>query len=497
MFCLGLIACQPAEPIAPNIPDSTQAANSLPPQLQDLQVYFNHNPDNEYTEPYRNITRSGDNLEQVILDTLRPAKKQIDMAVQEFRLPEVAKMLRDRAKAGVKVRVILENTYTRPYSSYTDLEIKKLPPRELKRYEDNKDLIDINQDGQLTSEEIEQRDAIVILKNAGIEIIDDRAGGRKGTSLMHHKFIVIDNQHVIVTSANFTMSDIHGDLTQKLSRGNPNSLLKINSSDLARVFNQEFNLMWGDRGKTKPRFGNQKPLRGVQSVQVGTTQVEVRFSPSPRKTDWQQTVNGRIAQTLSRSQTSVDLALFVFSDQALVNVLEPRRMAGVKMRGLMDAGFMYRPYSSGLDMLGVASWVCPESSAKTAKKPAEKSSAKTAKKPAGKSSKASNSKLSNHPWKSPIQTVGVPKLPPGDLLHHKFAIIDRNTVIVGSHNWTEAANHGNDETLLIIHSPVVATYYEREFDRLYNNAILGIPPAVQKRFKQERKNCSKRSLKIK
>jgi hypothetical protein len=53
MFCLGLIACQPAEPIAPNIPDSTQAANSLPPQLQDLQVYFNHNPDNEYTEPYR------------------------------------------------------------------------------------------------------------------------------------------------------------------------------------------------------------------------------------------------------------------------------------------------------------------------------------------------------------------------------------------------------------------------------------------------------------
>ena len=46
--------------------------------------------------------------------------------------------------------------------------------------------------------------------------------------------------------------------------------------------------------------------------------------------------------------------------------------------------------------------------------------------------------------------MGVPILPKGDLLHDKFAVIDNKTVITGSHNWSEAANHGNDETLIVI-----------------------------------------------
>lgn len=73
--------------------------------------------------------------------------------------------------------------------------------------------------------------------------------------------------------------------------------------------------------------------------------------------------------------------------------------------------------------------------------------------------------VENRPWAKPLTTVGIPKLPAGDRLHHKFGVVDKTTVITGSHNGSEAANRANDETLLVIESPVVAAHFEREFDR--------------------------------
>ena len=61
----------------------------------------------------------------------------------------------------------------------------------------------------------------------------------------------------------------------------------------------------------------------------------------------------------------------------------------------------------------------------------------------------------------------------GDTLHHKFAILDRNLILTGSHNWTNAANHTNDETLVAIQNETVAAHYQREYDRLYQNVTLG------------------------
>jgi len=83
--------------------------------------------------------------------------------------------------------------------------------------------------------------------------------------------------------------------------------------------------------------------------------------------------------------------------------------------------------------------------------------------------------LQNHTWSNPLNTVGVPILPKGDLLHHKFAVIDQNIVITGSHNWSVAANHSNDETLMVIENPIIAAHYQREFNRLYNKIRLGVP----------------------
>jgi len=468
LLALALAGCQRQVKSELSTPSPTPL-----PQDTFVQAYFNQEPTSKYTDPYRNLTRLGDDLEQKIVEAIVSAQSTVDVAVQELRLPRIAQALVDRHKAGVKVRVIIENIYARSYSSYTDTEVEKLPKRERDRYADSLRLIDLNGDGQLSQSEIDQRDALAILLKAKIPLINDSADGSKGSDLMHHKFVIVDGQRLVVTSANFTMSDVHGDLSRPASRGNANSLLNIESSQLATLFTEEFNLMWGDGpgGKPDSKFGLQKLPRPPRSMTIGDTLITVHFSPTSSKLPWSQSSNGLIGKTLSSGTQAIDMALFVFSDQTLVDLLETSHLQGVKIRALIDPGFMYRSYSEGLDMLGVS--LVDSVSAKKGKCKYE---------------------AQNRPWTSPMTTVGVPRLPPGDLLHHKFGLVDAKTAIMGSHNWTTAANTGNDETLLVVQNPIVAAHYQREFERLYTNAILGLPPAIQRKVDAQQKQCKSAGL---
>ncbi|ACK71485.1 helix-hairpin-helix motif protein [Gloeothece citriformis PCC 7424] len=436
------------------------------PLAQDptVEVYFNQNfaKGSDYQDPYRNIKRPGDNLEQILIDTINQADSSIDIAVQEFRLPKLAQALAKRRQEGLKIRVILENTYNRPFSQLTLTEIQNFSEREGDRYDDFFALADTNKDEKLTPEEIYQSDALVILNQAGIPIIDDTADGSKGSGLMHHKFVVIDGKTVIITSANFTLSDVHGDFLYSDSRGNANHLLKVKNPQLAQAFTEEFNLMWGDGpgGKLDSLFGVNKPARKPVSIQLKDTKITLKFSPNSSVYPWETSSNGLINQTLDQAHSSVDLALFVFSEQRLANTLEKRHQNGATVRALIDPGFAFMTYSEGLDMLGVAL------------------------------SQKCQYEADNHPWQSPITTVGIPDLFSTDKLHHKFGIIDQNIVITGSHNWSSSANNQNDETLIILESPIVAAHFQQEFERLYQKASLGIPTYIAQKIEQDRQTCS-------
>ncbi len=432
---VGLSSCQKA---TSNSGGAVQLARiDALPQTELIQVYMNHSEAAEYAESDRPITRFGDNFEQLIIDSIKLAKTDIQIAVQEFRLPRIAQALVDRSRAGVKIAIVLEDQYSTPYSSLTQAQISQLPDRERKRYDDNKALIDGNKDGTLSDEEIQTRDALVVLDRAQIPRIDDRAGTE---GLMHHKFIVIDGQTTIVTSANWTTSDIHGDILNPSSRGNANNMVKINSPEVAKAFQTEFNLMFQEK-----RFKRKKGDRPVQQFTIGNSKLQLHFSPTPKRSNWNTSSNGLIAETLTQAKTSVDLALFVFSDPKLSTKLAPLTKRSIVVRGLFDSGFMARPYSKSLDMLGIPV-------------PCQ----------------TKNAKNTSPPWTPPANAVGVPKLAPGDLLHHKFAIVDRTTVVLGSHNWSASGNYNNDETLLVITDPQIANHYQREFDRLFTHAKFGI-----------------------
>ncbi len=416
------------------------------PQHPSIKAYFNHNLAATYLEPYRPQQRPGDDLEAKIIETIERAQTSIDIAVQEFKLPRIALALAQKQRAGVKVRVILENLYSRSWSELTATDIAQLSAREQERYQEFVRLVDSDRNGQLSAEEISKRDALKILAAAQVPIIDDTADGSTGSGLMHHKFMVVDGRTSIVTSANWTMSDIHGDLKQPASRGNQNNLLAIESAPLAQIFTTEFNLMWGDGpdGQLDSKFGTSKPDRAPITIPIGDSPVTIHFSPALPSQNWATTTNGLIGQTISQAQQKIDIAQFVFSENQLASALETSQQRSVQIRALIDRGFAYRPYSQMLTMLGVP---------------------------------PCHSKRSV--WARPIRTAGVPSLPTGDLLHHKIAIIDQRLVVTGSHNWSDAANYKNDETLLVIDSPIVAAHFQQEFDRLYQSAELGMPDRLQ------------------
>jgi phosphatidylserine/phosphatidylglycerophosphate/cardiolipin synthase-like enzyme len=453
LLLLTLTGCQ-------QVQSSSQLLEPLP-QDPLIQVYFNNSQSSKYTEAYRQKSRFGDDLEKQIVDTISQAKSTIDIAVQELRLPKVAQILAEKQKSGVKVRLILEHNYSRPWSSFTSAEIANLEKREQERYQDFRKFVDINKDNQITSAEISQRDSLAIVQDAQIPWIDDTADGSKGSRLMHHKFVVVDHRFVIITSANFTLSDTSGDFTNSSSLGNANNLLKVDSPELAKLITEEFNIMWGERvgGKLDSKFGLQKPLRKSQTITLNNSKITVNFSPISPTEPWVDSANGLISKTLSASKKTVDLALFVFSDQQLANILEERHDQNVQVRALIEPQFAYRSYSEALDMMGFAL------------------------------SENCKYEVDNHPWKNPISTVGVPILAKGDLLHHKFAVIDNQTVITGSHNWSEAANNGNDEILVVIENPTVAAHYQREFDRLYSTIKPGLTANIQAKIDQQVKQC--------
>jgi phosphatidylserine/phosphatidylglycerophosphate/cardiolipin synthase-like enzyme len=442
----------------------TALAPALEPLPQDtfIQVYFNQNQAAVYTDPYREITRYGDDLEAVIIAAIESAQASIEVAVHELSLPRIALALVQRQAAGVKVRVVLENTYSTSIAETSLAAIATLDSHDRAKAEDGYAFVDINRDGRLSEDEVHQRDALSILSKAGVPMLDDTADGTKGSGLMHHKFMVVDQHTVVTGSANWTMSGIHGDSTATGSRGNANSLLVIDSPTLAQQFREEFDYLWGDGpdGLKDSLFGLQKPQRGAVVASTPGSRIEVQFSPTSTVKPWANSVNGLIARTLSQATQSVDLALFVFSEQAISDQLMQAYQRGIAVHALIDPGFAYRNYSEGLDMLGLS---LPDHRCQY--------------------------EAQNTPWPTPISTVGIPTLPRGDKLHHKFAVIDHTIVIIGSQNWSKAANQTNDENLLVIHNPTVAAHFEREFERLYGDAELGITRRLQQTMDERRQQC--------
>jgi len=408
-----------------------------------IRVAFNHRSDRRYRSPVSGQWRQGDDLEALILEAIGEARSEVLVAVQELSLPAVAKALAARQRQGVRVRVVLENTYSTPWSEQHAIDVV---PHQRQRV------------AQLQA--LGQGDAVAILRQAGVPLIDDTADGSAGSGLMHHKFLVVDRRVVVTGSANFSPSCIHGDADDPRTRGNVNHLLRFDSPALAELFATEFGRLWGDGpgGRPDSRFGTGKGGGAAQRVRIGATTVEVLFTPHRR----QDPDNGLawLERQLQGVRKRLDLSLFVFSAQPIADTLARLRQRGVTLRVLADPGFASRSYSEVLDLLGVQL-----------------------------SDHRCQLEAGNRVWTTPIEAAGIPRLARGDKLHHKVAVLDGERVVSGSFNWSPSAAFTNDETLLRIDSPQLAAHFEREMARMWRGAELGVSARLQRKRARQWRRC--------
>jgi len=413
------------------------------PLPEGIRVAFNHRSDQRYRSPISGQWRQGDNLEALILEAIGKARSEVLVAVQELSLPAVAEALAARHRQGLRVRVVLENTYSTPWSELHAIDVE---PHQRQRV------------AQLQA--LGQGDAVAILRRAGVPLLDDTADGSAGSGLMHHKFLVVDRRVVVTGSANFSPSCIHGDADDPRTRGNVNHLLRFDSPALAELFAREFARLWGDGpgGRPDSRFGTGKGGGAAQRIRIGNTTVDVLFTPHRR----QDPDNGLawLERQLRGVRQRVDLSLFVFSAQGVADTLAALRMRGVRLRVLADPGFASRSYSELLDLLGVQL-----------------------------SDHRCRVEAGNRIWTTPIEAAGIPRLARGDKLHHKVAILDGQRVISGSFNWSPSAAYTNDETLLRIDSPLLAAHFEREMARMWRGAELGVSARLQRKRARQWRRC--------
>jgi hypothetical protein len=130
-----------------------------------IAVAFNHRADAHYRSPIHGRQRAGDDLEALLLQTIRSARRELLVAVQELSLPQVARALVEQHQRGLRVQVVLENTYSQPWSKQHEAE---LSPHLRQRRRQLMALADRNRDGQLSAEDREQGDAVALLLRGGV-----------------------------------------------------------------------------------------------------------------------------------------------------------------------------------------------------------------------------------------------------------------------------------------------------------------------------------------
>lgn len=192
-----------------------------------------------------------------------------------------------------------------------------------------------------------------------------------------------------------------------LFRNNNNSLA-ILSEKLAANYAAEFDEMF-----TQGRFGKKSPrATPYPQLAVGDVNIECYFAP-------EDDVSREVEAEIEAAKTSIDFLAFSFTSRDLAEAMARRQRAGVRVRGVFDTQQAGSKYSQDEYL-------------------AQKGAA--------------------------VYMDSAPHA-----MHHKVIVVDGQTVVTGSYNFSKSAEEKNDENVVIIHSAEIAKEYEREFEKLSVN----------------------------
>lgn len=264
-----LSACVPVTPIAlVPLPTSTETNPAEPvPAVEWVSVYFS-DPDNPSASTYHG------GPDEALADAINAARSSVDAALYDLDLWSIRDALIHAHARGVSVRLVTETDYL---------------------------------------DEKEMQDVI----NAGIPVVDDQR-----ESLMHNKFIVIDNYEIWTGSMNMTVNGVYK---------NNNNLIRVTSPRLAENYLAEFDEMFNNQ-----LFGDYIAAHTPHpSLEVNGTHIETYFSPDDHTAD-------RIIELIQNAQQSIYFMAFSFTSDPIADAMIERANAGLDVAGVMET----RQYNS-------------------------------------------------------------------------------------------------------------------------------------------------------
>jgi phosphatidylserine/phosphatidylglycerophosphate/cardiolipin synthase-like enzyme len=195
---------------------------------------------------------------------------------------------------------------------------------------------------------------------------------------------------------------------------NNNNLLIITDPKLVANYQAKFNELFVDK-----KFGTKAIVKALTpSLNIGGVQVENYFSPPDHVMD-------KLVAYVQAAKKSVRFMAFTYTSQPLASAMIADAQKGLIVQGVIE--------NRGASQGALPSFTCAN---------------------------------------VPVKTDGNKYT-----MHHKVIIIDDQTVITGSFNFTKSADEANDDNVIVIHSPAVAQLYLQEFAKVYQD---GKTPDISK-----------------
>jgi len=204
-----------------------------------------------------------------LLGNINNAKSSIDIAIYGYSsVPDIEAAIKNALKRGVKIRLVYD-----------------LDEKGENIYENTQDLVNI-------------------IKNAKSD-----KNSQLSKAIMHNKFYIFDNKIVITGSANLSFTDMSG--------FNSNSVIVMNSSEIAKIYRQEFEQMYSGKFHTdKIRAKNSKGIY---------------FSPQDKSI-----VNG-VLPLIKSSKQYIYIPAFLITEKKITEELVNAKNRGVDVKIITDA----------------------------------------------------------------------------------------------------------------------------------------------------------------
>jgi len=188
-----------------------------------------------------------------------------------------------------------------------------------------------------------------------------------------------------------------------------NNTIVIHSPELALIYEREFQEMWAGQ------FGPTSPSQlAEQTITLNGSQIVVVFTPEDGA------LERAIIPIVRSAGKSIRFLAFSFTDYPLADAMSQRASSGVDVAGVFEK------VGSETDAAELRTLFCA---------------------------------------RVPVRQDGN-----SAFMHHKVIVVDERIVITGSLNFSTSAETANDENVLIIDSPEIASLYLQEFGRVWSVA---------------------------